>query len=53
MTNSILYDLLLLAAILEAILSYRVMQICQGGKHRIFTGYYKQNLLFYTDMTKY
>ena len=44
---------LLLAATLEAILKYRVMQICQGGKHRTFTSYYGQNLLFYRDIAKY
>ena len=46
---------LLLAAILEAILNYRVMQGCQGGKHWIFTNYYGQNLSFYIyrDMAEY
>ena len=29
------------------------MQGCQDGKHRIFTSYYGQKLLFYKDMAKY
>ena len=28
-------------------------KVCQGGKHRIFTNYYGQNLLFYRDTDKY